>query len=177
MNKWFKSRRERILFQMVLWSVTIIVLLYAWRGWSQYRVGVQLERAERTSYLQTIELREEISNELQRVLDDMDTETTPTLSEFIETIDAMVRRLRLEPDLSQPQTRESDFFRFHQLQVAFRRAAISDLVRFQNELERRLPFVAVESLTIVPGRTDPGQLDATFRLRSIELIPERLVVW
>lgn len=177
MNKWLKSRRERLLFLMVLWSVTFILLLYSWRGWGQYRIELRTERAERASYLQTIGLKDEIAEELQRVLDDFDTRSTPNLNEFIQIIDTMVRELRLEPDLSQPQTRESDFFRFHQLQVSFRRVSMSDLVRFQNELESRLPFVTIESLSIVPSRTDPNQLDATFRLRSIELMQESLTVW
>ncbi len=174
---WIKTQREMILLNLVVWVVAALLLSSLLNRVSDYRSQLARDLAAEQAYRQTLSLRSEVGEELSRILTAFDPEATPSAAEFVEGVDGTLRSLQLRPDVSSPITRQSDFFRFHSLQVVFRRSSLEDLVAFNQSLSAAMPLIGVESLSLSAFRNDPRQLDATFQLRAIELIPERVGAW
>ncbi len=76
----------------------------------------------------------------------------------------------LTADIGSQRTEEStDQFSFHTVQVNFRRAELEPLLRFYSALVQRSPYIALEQFTVAADRANPGQLNVSLRVVSVEL--------
>lgn len=71
-------------------------------------------------------------------------------------------------EMGAQRTERTDNFALHSLQVTFRRTDISALLRFYEGVVARAPYLGVEQCTISVERATPGQLNAVFRIYSVE---------
>ena len=70
-----------------------------------------------------------------------------------------------------PSTRSGEFGAFHSVRFIARRADYRMLESFCQEVIKRAPYIALESVTLAANRSNPSQLDANFLVSSVELLP------
>lgn len=71
-------------------------------------------------------------------------------------------------EMGAQRTERTDNFALHSLQVTFRRTDMAALLRFYEGVVARAPYLGVEQCTISVERATPGQLNAVFRIYSVE---------
>ena len=71
-------------------------------------------------------------------------------------------------EMGAQRSERTDNFALHSLQVTFRRTDMTALLRFYEGVVARSPYLGVEQCTISVERATPGQLNAVFRIYSVE---------
>ncbi|MDP9171399.1 MAG: hypothetical protein M3N54_12335 [Acidobacteriota bacterium] len=71
---------------------------------------------------------------------------------------------------SDSQDRPGGQFVIHSLQITFTSAEYGTLWDFYSEIERRAPYISVESFSIAANKAQPSQLNATLRVSSVEIV-------
>lgn len=71
-------------------------------------------------------------------------------------------------EMGAQRTDRTENFSLHSLQVTFRRTDLTSLLRFYEGITARAPYLGIDQCTISVDRTTPGQLNAVFRIYSVE---------
>jgi hypothetical protein len=75
----------------------------------------------------------------------------------------------LTADIGSQRTERTDQFAFNTVQVNFRRSDFAPLLHFYSDLMKRAPYISVERFSLVTDRANPGQLNVSLRVASVEL--------
>ncbi len=77
----------------------------------------------------------------------------------------------LSPDIGAPRTDHTENFDMHSLQVTFRKIGLESLLKFYQELSKKVPYLGIDNCSISSDRAAPGQVNAVFRIYSVEVLP------
>ncbi len=91
-------------------------------------------------------------------------------SRLVGELSALAGQSGLTADIGTQRTEErTDQFAFHAVQVNFRRADLGALLRFYSALSARSPYIALEQFSLAADRANPGTLNVSLRVVSVEL--------
>src|ERR1700712_5056730 len=76
----------------------------------------------------------------------------------------------LTPEIVSGKTQQSDQFALNNIQVTIRKADMQGLLNFYTQLAARAPYLGIEQAVLSSDRTNPGLINAVFRVYSIEAL-------
>ena len=76
----------------------------------------------------------------------------------------------LNAELGSQRTDRTDQFALHSVQVNIRQAPLAGILQFYEKLSARAPYLGIDQCTLANDRTNPGLLNASFRIYSIEVV-------
>ncbi len=171
MKKFYNSKllRERVLLLLflvigVLWWGTALIgrvrqNVQAWKsvvadaGIQQMWLGQGASVGERTA----------------QVAKQLDAARTMNAAQAYAEVNRLAQGLPLE--MGAQRTERTDNFALHSLQVTFRRTDMASLLRFYEGIVSRAPYLGIDQCTLSVDRASPGQLNAVFRIYSVETVP------
>ncbi len=162
-----RSLRERLLL--------LIFLLGALAWWLPAALGraVALRRAwhsagiERQSQELWLSNRERVSQRVAAAARILDPARTLDGSRAFAELTRITSGLSAE--VGGQRSERSDQFALHSMQVTIRRADLSALLQFYEQLAAFAPYLAIEQCTLNTDRANPGRLNAVFRIYAIEI--------
>jgi hypothetical protein len=164
-----RSWREK---GLLLAFAALLLLIWAGqlaeRGRKRWDDGrrLQTERATQTVWLQN---RAAIEAKAAAAMKSLEPGQTLNAARLVGELNTLAGRAGLAVDITAQRTEDSDQFAFHAVQVNFRRTDLAALLRFYTELSQRSPYLGLEQCVIVADRANPAQLNASFRVVSVEL--------
>jgi hypothetical protein len=84
----------------------------------------------------------------------------------------MAKRAGLDVVTEPPRTQRSPQFAVHTMQVSTRRAELPAVLRFYQELAGKAPYLGLEQVSLQGDRTNPGLLNVSLQITSVELSRE-----
>jgi len=94
---------------------------------------------------------------------------TLNATRLVGELSALAGQAGLTADIGSQRTERTDQFAFHTVQVNFRRVELAALLRFYSALTPRSPYIALEQFSLAADRANPGQLNVSLRVVSVEL--------
>ncbi len=171
MKKFYNARllRERVLMLVflgigVIWWGTALVgrirqNVQAWKAVSEDSKIQQLWLGQGTT----------VGERTARVAKQLDPARTLNAAQAFAEVSRLAAGLPLE--MGAQRTDRADNFSLHSLQVTFRRTDMAALIRFYEGIASRAPYLGIDQCTISVDRATPGQLNAVFRIYSVEVGP------
>ncbi|MDD3179899.1 MAG: general secretion pathway protein GspM [Opitutaceae bacterium] len=171
MKTFFLSRalREKILLLLFtglaafLWLVSLAgrgrVFLVDWRS-------TAAELAGQTRLLRD---RATIEQQAETAVKNLDPGRTLDATRLQGELDAVARQVGLTPTIDSPISVHTQQFTFHTTQISFSRVELESLMRFNDELSKRSPYLGLEQFTLTVDRTNPRLLNASFKVSSTEI--------
>ena len=170
MKNFYNDRllRERVLLLVflgigVLWWGTALV--------GRVRQNVQVWRAvAQEGEIQRLWLAKgaSVGERTALVAKQLDTARTMNAAQAYAEVSKIAQGLPLE--MGAQHTDRTDNFALHSLQVSFRRTDLASLVRFYEGVAARAPYLGIDQCTISAERATPGQINAVFRIYSVEAV-------
>jgi hypothetical protein len=68
-----------------------------------------------------------------------------------------------------PHTTQTAQFAVNTIQFTIRNAKYENLIKFYNELSKRAPYIGIEQFSLVANRANPDQVNASFKVSSVEI--------
>jgi hypothetical protein len=100
----------------------------------------------------------------------LEPDKTLNATRLVGELSGLAAQAGLTADIGAQRTDErTDQFSFHTVQVNFRRADLGSLIRFYGLLSARAPYISLEQFSVATDRANPGQLNASLRVASVEL--------
>ena len=168
MRNFYNGRllRERVLLLVflgigVLWWGSALAgrvrqNVQTWRAVSQEKEIQQLWLAKGAS----------VDERTKLVAKQLDPARTMNATQAYAEVSRLAAGLPLE--MGAQRTDRTDNFALHSLQVTFRRTDMAALIRFYEGLAARAPYLGIDQFTISAERATPGQVNAVFRIYSVE---------
>ena len=171
MKKFFHRRapREKILLLLFTW---LALVLWLGRGVGRSRAlwsGLHAVRAELAAQRVWLGNRDGIEARAAGAGQSLDPAKTINATRLVGELTAMASSAGLNADIGSQRTERTSQFAFHSVQVNVRRADLAALLKFYTELSRRAPYLGLEQCTLAADRANPGALNASFRVVSVEL--------
>ena len=172
MKNFFLTRalREKIL---VLGFVGLAALL--WLSNVSKRGGVILREWRKT----TVELtdqrtwlsnRAEIERRAAKAIKNLDPGQTINATRLLGELDTLARHSGLiNTSIDSSRTEQANQFSVNTVQFAVRKADLGALLRFNDELAKRSPYIGLEACALQADAANPGLLNATLRVFSVEI--------
>lgn len=171
MKAFFLGRALREKF--LLLSFTLLALLiWLGRGLSRGRAGwdgLRTTRAELAAQQIWLKNGAAIDARAANATTSLDPARTINATRLVGELNAMAGQAGLNVDIGSQRTERTNQFAFHSVQVNIRRADLATLLKFYAELSRRAPYLGLEQFSLAADRSNPSQLNATFRVVSVEL--------
>ncbi len=136
------------------------------RAWRDHRT-VTNELAEQKQWLAN---REAIENAAVEAVKNLDPSKTLDDTRLVGDLSALARDQNLRFTNDTPQTERSGQFAVHTVQFTIARGEWDALRRFYSALARRSPYIGIEQLSMTADRVNPNQINASFRVSSVETI-------
>lgn len=164
-----RTRREKYLVVFFLLAIVLI-----WAGSLSDRAGEisgELDAAGSLLEEQQIVLdnADEIEARMRAGVENLDPDRILSGSRLLSELDTIARRHGLNPNIDSPRSDEGEVFFFHLVTVRISEARIGSLMAFADDVQRRAPYMGLESLSLNPNSSNPHLLAATFRISSVEL--------
>lgn len=115
--------------------------------------------------------REAIDANAAAATKSLDPAKTLNGTRLVGELNAIAAGAGLAADINSQRSERTSQFAFHTVQINFRRADLSALLKFYGELAQRSPYIGLEQFSLTIDRASPGQLNASFRAVSAELGP------
>lgn len=110
-----------------------------------------------------------IETNLEKVLNVMDPEKTLSGANFAGEVENIIREYGLNYSMSSPRTRSSDVFNIHTLQLHCEKAKMSDLIKLEEAIYQKNPYLSLEKVKIHGNLFNPELLEVDFSLCSLQL--------
>ena len=169
---WFLGRlfREKVL---VLALVLIGALIWLSSSSKHLTKNLSSYRSAETS-LATQQLwlnnRPAIEEAAKAAVQNLDPSKTYNSTFLVAEILGIAGRSGLQVNTEPPRTQRSPQFAVHTVQVTTRRAELASLLRFYQELASKAPYLGLEQVSLQGDRTNPGMINATLQVISVELV-------
>ena len=173
-KSWFLGRlfREKVL---VLAFVLLGALIWLSSSSDHLKKNLRSFRsAESTLATQQLWLnnRPAIEEAAKAAVQNLDPSKTYNSTFLVAEILAIAKHAGLAPNTEPPRTQRSPQFAVHTVQVTARRAELAALLRFYQELASKAPYLGLEQVSLQGDRTNPGLINATLQVASVELVRE-----
>jgi len=136
------------------------------RAWRAHRT-VTNELAEQKQWLTN---RVAIENAAVEAVKNLDPSKTLDDTRLVGDLSALARDHNLRFTNDTPQTERSGQFAVHTVQFTIARGEWEALRRFYTAIARRSPYIGIEQLSLTADRVNPNQINASFRVSSVETI-------
>jgi hypothetical protein len=133
--------------------------------WNDWRSA----RAESATQQVWLDHADEIATRAAAATRSLEPAKTLNATRLVGELSNLAAQAGLTADIGSQRTERTDQFAFHTVQVNFRRGELPALLRFYAALGERSPYIALEQLSVATDRTNPGQLNASLRIVSVEL--------
>jgi hypothetical protein len=133
--------------------------------WSDWRSA----RAESATQQVWLDHADEIATRAAAATHSLEPAKTLNATRLVGELSNLAAQAGLTADIGSQRTERTEQFAFHTVQVNFRRGELPALLRFYTALVERSPYIALEQLSVATDRTNPGQLNASLRIVSVEL--------
>lgn len=166
----------RALREKLLLLIFVLLALLIWLGgglrrgralWGDLR-ATQTELATQQVWLANASA---IEAKAAATTKSLDPAKTLNATRLVGELNTLVGRIGLNADIGSQRTEQTNQFAFHSVQMNIRRSDLATLLKFYAELSRRSPYIGLEQFTLTVDRGNPGQLNASFRVVSVELGP------
>lgn len=171
MKKFFLKRalREKVLLlvfavlAVAIWgSSSLKRTRAAWTDWSSAREEFKTQELWLQNAPQIAERAEKATQRLEPA-------KTLNATRLVGELNTIASTAGLAADIGSQRTQTTDQFSFHSVQVNLRRIDLNALVRIYAELLKRSPYMALDQFTLTTDRANPGQLNVSLRVVSVEL--------
>jgi hypothetical protein len=171
---WFLGRllREKVLVLAFALLGALIWLSAASDSLGANRLAYRAAQGELATQQLWLDNRPAIEEEAAAAVRNLDPSKTKDATFLVAEIMAIAGRSGLAVNTEPPRTQASPQFSVHTVQVVARRAELSSLLRFYQELAAQAPYLGLEQISIQGDRSNPGQINATFQVASVELLRE-----
>jgi hypothetical protein len=164
-----RSWREKgLLLAFAALTLLIWAGQLAGRGRNRWDDGWRL-RTEQATQLLWLQNRASIEAKAAMAMKSLEPGKTLNAARLVGELNTLAAKIGSAADITAQRTEDSDQFAFHAVQVNFRRTDLAALLRFYTELSQRSPYLGLEQCVIVADRANPAQLNASFRVVSVEL--------
>jgi hypothetical protein len=166
-----RALREKVLLlaftalALLIWAGRVTGLGRTW--WSDLRI-TKSELATQQLWLKNSPA---IETQTASAAKSLDPAKTINATRLVGELTALVSSAGLNADIGSQRTERTSQFAFHSVQVNVRRADLAALLNFYTELSHRAPYIGLEQFSLATDRASPGQLNASFRVVSVELGP------
>ncbi len=172
LKAWFLSRllREKVL---VLAFAVLGALIWLSSASDRLKAGLRgFKSAESTLATQQLWLdnRPAIEEAAAAAVRNLDPAKTYDATFLVAEIMGIAGRAGLAVNTEPPRTQRSPQFAVHTAQVTTRRADLGALLKFYQELSAKAPYLGLEQVSVQGDRTNPGMINATLQVVSVELI-------
>lgn len=134
-----------------------------WHDW-------QAARAELAAQQLWLDHADAIAAQATAATRSLDPAKTLNAARLVGELSDLANQAGLTADIGSQRTEErTDQFSFHTVQVNFRRADLAPLLRFYSALAARSPYIALEQFSVATDRANPGALNVSLRVVSVEL--------
>ena len=134
--------------------------------WTEWRTS----KAEFASQQLWIDHADEIAAQAAAATRSLDPARTLNATRLVGELSNLAGQAGLTADIGAQRTDErTDQFAFHTVQVNFRRADMGPLLKFYTDLAQRAPYIGLEQFSVAADRANPGQLNVSLRIVSVEL--------
>lgn len=171
MKRFFLRRAPREKFLLLVFT-GLALLIWLGRGVGRSRAlwsGLRAARAELATQQIWLENRARIEQRAAAAAQSLDPVKTINATRLVGELNALTAQAGLSADIGSQRTERTDRFAFHSVQVNIRRADLATLLKFYTALSERSPYIGLEQFTLTVDRGNSGQLNATFRVVSVEL--------
>lgn len=164
------SSREKVLV-----AIFLAALLLIWAGSTLSglaRLARQLDFAgvELKDQRFLLDQQAEVDARLEIALSRLQPDRTFSAAELVGRIDEIARRRAgVAYEIFTPRTEADAEFNLHTLRVRFRKAAIADLLEFNQDLLSEEPYITLDNLRLSSNKSNPAEIEAQFVLTSLEL--------
>ena len=171
MKRYFIGRalREKILLlafllmALIIWGSSLLG-----RGQTMF-VGWRSAQAELETQRVWLANRDAIDAKASAATQSLEPTKTLNATRLVGELNALSGAAGLTADINSQRTDRTSQFAFHTVQINFRKAELSSLLRFYSELSKRSPYIGLEQFSLAVDRANPNQLNVSFRAVSAEL--------
>ncbi len=163
-----KSLRERVLI------LGFLVAGLVWWGSSALGRARQFSQewsdinAELKTQREWLGRKDEVAERMAAVGRKLDPSRTLNAAQAFAEINRLTHSMSVE--IGAQRTERSENFARHSLQFTNRKAGMDTLIPFYKELSARSPYLGIEQCSLSTDRAAPGQLNAVFRIYSVEVL-------
>jgi hypothetical protein len=166
---------SRILREKILLLAFAALGAAIWLSGVSDRVGARWREISRTSVDLEVQQRwlaqrERIEREAALAIEHLDPSRTFDSVRLQNELNTLARGAGLANyDVSDSRTERTSQFSVHSVQFSVRNTDIGALVAFYKELGKRAPYIGLEQFSLASNRANPAQLNATWRVTSVEI--------
>jgi hypothetical protein len=165
LGRTFRERLLLLVFALIglgWWAPSVLGRLGAvQRDYTEYRT-------ERETQQMWLSHRTEIEARAAAAGRTLDPARTLDASQAFAELNRMIAGLTAE--IGAQRTERTEQFALHNVQVSIRRVDLKGLLGFYDQVNARAPYLGIEQCAISLDRANPGQLNAVFRIYSIEAV-------
>lgn len=171
MRTWFQTRtmREQLLVTglvlMAAFTWLITALGRAQTGFADWRSSRQ-EFAAQDLWL---ERQSDIEQRAGAAVKNLDPSRTFDPTRLNSTLTTLATGAGLSATIDAARTERTAQFAYHTVRVTFRRAQLTALLAFYDELVKHAPYLNLESMTLQADRAAPTQLNVTLQVSATQI--------
>jgi CDP-glycerol glycerophosphotransferase (TagB/SpsB family) len=171
---WFFGRlfREKLLVLGLVLIGAIIWLSSASDNLRASLRGFRSAESDLATQAVWLENRPAIDEAAKAAVRNLDPAKTFNALFLVGEITRIAKASGLDVNTESPRTQRSPQFSVHTVQVTTRRAEMVALLRFYQELASKAPYLGLEQVSLQGDRTNPGLVNATLQVASVELVRE-----
>jgi hypothetical protein len=164
-----RALREKVL--LVAFAALAVLI---WGGAVVTRAGAMLSnlasvRAEHETQKVWLANAESIAARAAAATRSLDPAQTLNATRLVGELSSLAAQAGLTADIGSQRTDRTEQFAFHTVQVNFRRVDLPAILRFYSAMSKRAPYIALDQFSVATERTNPGQLNVSLRVVSVEL--------
>ncbi|HSI09999.1 MAG: hypothetical protein ACAH89_12865 [Rariglobus sp.] len=166
---------SRLLREKILMLGFVLVGALIWLSGVSDRVGVQWRAMKATSTDLDVQQRwllqrQRIEKEAQLAIEHLDPSRTFDNVRLQSELNSLARAAGLSNySVSDSRTTRTSQFAVHSVQFQASNADMAALITFYQSLAQRAPYLGLEDFKLASNRTNPSQLTAQWRVRSVEI--------
>jgi hypothetical protein len=84
-------------------------------------------------------------------------------------VDAKIRNFRFKHELSTQKSVEDNVYKKHSLNLRISDCKLADIMHFESELVQDYPSIVLESIAMLPNRSNPTLLTVAMKICAYEL--------
>jgi hypothetical protein len=166
---------SRLLREKILMLGFVLIGALIWLSGVSDRVGVQWRAMEATSTDLDVQQRwllqrQRIEKEAQLAIEHLDPSRTLDNVRLQNELNSLARAAGLSNySVSDGRTTRTSQFAVHSVQFQASNVDMGALITFYQSLAQRAPYLGLEDFKLASNRTNPAQLTAQWRVRSVEI--------
>jgi hypothetical protein len=166
---------SRLLREKILMLGFVLIGALIWLSGVSDRAGVRLREFKETSaeldrQRRWLLERERYEKEAQLAIEHLDPSRTFDNVRLQGELNSLARAAGLSNySVSDSRTTRTSQFAVHSVQFQASNADMGALITFYQSLAQRAPYLGLEDFKLASNRTNPAQLTAQWRVRSVEI--------